>query len=657
MRREERQQHARENTRRAILDAALELFIADGYAQVSIRNIAAKVEYSPGAIYSYFPSKDEIFFALAEEGFREIGERQFAGSPSDDPLDDVRAVAWRLYEFSKDQPQYFSLVFLDRHVPRVSKEYERFSFISDMRSRALAQVQRCIEDGIFPATTDSEVALRLLFAPVIGIAALRLSNRMQPDVDADALTRDAIETTLAGIRAGAPTHARRASVVPAGTIRPGDPTVAKAGAVARTVAIVALAVGLTSACGTAKGESAAKSEAPAAMSVSVAAATEQPITRFLKVTGTLAAEEEAEVAAEVQGRVIATPVERGTRVAAGADLIRISPAEAQAQAAEAEANAAQLERRLGLGGTEERRQGVPGNPEGRRQGVSGDPEERRQGVPGDSAEFEIDRVPEVANARAQLTLATGDFDRAKMLFEKQLLSKADFDQRSAQAEVARRQYEIARNGAQQQYQALLGARARVTLARKALADTVVKAPFAGVVGERLVSVGDYVMRGTKVASVLRTNPLRVQLTVPEQYSTGIAVGRSVSFEVDASPGQKFTGQVRYVSPALEANSRTLVVEAVVPNDSGALKPGAFATALIEQANRSPGVLTPAAAVRTVAGTSRVFVVAGGKAEERIVTIGQPLGDLVEITSGLKAGEQVATSNVTQLADGVPVAAK
>jgi RND family efflux transporter MFP subunit len=636
MRREERQQHARENTRRAILDAALELFIADGYAQVSIRNIAAKVEYSPGAIYSYFPSKDEIFFALAEEGFREIGERQFAGSPSDDPLDDVRVVAWRLYEFSKDQPQYFSLVFLDRHVPRVSKEYERFSFISDMRSRALAQVQRCIEDGIFPATTDSEVALRLLFAPVIGIAALRLSNRMQPDVDADALTRDAIETTLAGIRAGAPTHARRASVVPAGTIRPGDPTVAKAGAVARTVAIVALAVGLTSACGTAKGESAAKSEAPAAMSVSVAAATEQPITRFLKVTGTLAAEEEAEVAAEVQGRVIATPVERGTRVAAGADLIRISPAEAQAQAAEAEANAAQLERRLGLGG------------EAGRQGVSGD---------GDSAEFEIDRVPEVANARAQLTLATGDFDRAKMLFEKQLLSKADFDSRNAQAEVARRQYEIARNGAQQQYQALLGARARVTLARKALADTVVKAPFAGVVGERLVSVGDYVMRGTKVASVLRTNPLRVQLTVPEQYSTGIAVGRSVSFEVDASPGQKFTGQVRYVSPALEANSRTLVVEAVVPNDSGALKPGAFATALIEQANRSPGVLTPAAAVRTVAGTSRVFVVAGGKAEERIVTIGQPLGDLVEITSGLKAGEQVATSNVTQLADGVPVAAK
>ena len=123
-------------------------------------------------------------------------------------------------------------------------------------------------------------------------------------------------------------------------------------------------------------------------------------------------------------------------------------------------------------------------------------------------------MPEVANARANLQLAEGDFERAQMLFDRKLLSKADFDQRSAQAEVARRQYDIARNGALQQYQALLAARARVSLAKKALADTVVRSPFAGVVGQRLVSVGAYVARGTKVASVMRTNPLRVNLTVP-----------------------------------------------------------------------------------------------------------------------------------------------
>jgi AcrR family transcriptional regulator len=206
--REERQQHARATTRRAILDAALSLFVSDGYAQVSIRNIAAKVEYSPGAIYSYFKSKDEIFFALAEEGFRLLGASQLQQTPSDNPLDDIRAAAWRFYEFSKVQPQYFALVFLDRRVPRIGREYERFAFMSDLKSRLLAQMQRCIEEGIFPSTVDADVALRLIWAPILGIAALRLSERLRPE-DADDLILDAIDTTIAGLQAGAPTHARR----------------------------------------------------------------------------------------------------------------------------------------------------------------------------------------------------------------------------------------------------------------------------------------------------------------------------------------------------------------------------------------------------------------------------------------------------------------
>jgi RND family efflux transporter MFP subunit len=377
------------------------------------------------------------------------------------------------------------------------------------------------------------------------------------------------------------------------------------------------------ACGGGKGgaPAAAKPANPAAVPVAVTAVAEQPIARFIRVTGTLAAEEQADVAAETQGRVVATPVERGTRVSEGADLIRIAPAEASAQAAEAEANAAQIESRLALG---------------------------------ESGTFDLERVPEVANAKATLMLSQGDFDRAKMLFEKKLLSQAEFDKTSAQLEVSRRQYDIARNSAAQQYQSLLAARARVSLARKALADTVVRAPFAGVVGERLVSVGDYVTRGTKVASVLRTNPLRLQLTVPQQFSVEVSVGRAVSLEVDTAPGKTYTGQVRYVSPALQADSRTLIVEAVVVNADGSLKPGSFATAQIAQTTSTPGIVAPVAAVRTVSGTSRVFVVAGGRAEERLVTLGQALGDRIEITSGLKAGEQIATTNLNQLVDGVAV---
>jgi membrane fusion protein (multidrug efflux system) len=391
-----------------------------------------------------------------------------------------------------------------------------------------------------------------------------------------------------------------------------------------TSLIFPLLFAATAACGTGvKGESPTAVVEPA-VTVSSTAAVERPIRRFLEVTGTLAAQEEAEVAAEVQGRVIATPVERGTRVADGDPLIQIASAEMEAQAAEAEANAAQIVGRLGLA---------------------------------DGSEFTVERVPEVANARASLDLAQGDFERAQMLFERKLLSKADFDQRTAQAEVARRQYDIARNGALQQYQALIAARARVSLAKKALADTVVRTPFSGVVGQRLVSVGDYVARGTKVASVMRTNPLRVNLTVPEQYSAEVAIGRPVSLEVDAAPGQRFEGQVRYVSPALQADSRTLVVEALVPNNSGMLKPGSFTTARIEQGSERPGILVPKTAVRTVSGTARVFVIAGARAEERIVTIGQSVDDLVEITTGLKAGENVATTSVEKLSDGAHVTAQ
>ncbi len=204
-----------------------------------------------------------------------------------------------------------------------------------------------------------------------------------------------------------------------------------------------------------------------------------------------------------------------------------------------------------------------------------------------------------------------------MLQERQLISRSEFDQKQAQVEAARRQYEVARNGAEQQYQALMGAKARVAMARKAVADTVVRAPFDGVVGERLVSVGDYVTRGTKVASVMRVSPLRLELTVPAQYVTAVAVGGAVNLEVDAYPGETFVGQVRFVSPALRSDTRALIVEAVVANADGRLKPGLFATARIEQAAKSPALLIPATAVQKTATANRVFVVVGDHVEERL----------------------------------------
>jgi membrane fusion protein (multidrug efflux system) len=361
---------------------------------------------------------------------------------------------------------------------------------------------------------------------------------------------------------------------------------------------------------------------PAPIAVATAAASEQPLARFIRATGSLTAEEQAEVAAETAGRVVATPIERGTPVAAGSELVRIAAAETDAQAQEAEANAAQIEARLGL---------TPG------------------------AVFDANHVPEVRNAKASLDLAQSEFSRIESLMQQRVVSQAEFDQRRTQMEAARQQYEGAKNAAAQQYQQLQAARARVAIARKALADTNVRAPFAGLVAERLVSVGDYVTKGMKVATVVRVNPLRVQLTIPEQYISLVAAGQPVTFEVDAYPGRQFTGSIRYVSPALEANQRALTVEASVPNPKGELKPGLFATALIRQPKETPAILVPADAVRVSNGTSRVFVVNGDRVEERIVTVGQRVDAQLEIVNGLKAGERVATKNVPQLVDGARVA--
>src|ERR1051325_362968 len=134
----ERQERDREAVRRSILDAARELFVAEGFQNVSIRKIAERIEYSPAAIYGYFPSKDDIFFALAEEGFRLLGAGVKESVTPDSgaaTLDEVKQAFWRLYDFSRNHPQYFALMFIDRSVPRIGREYDRFAFVREMKER------------------------------------------------------------------------------------------------------------------------------------------------------------------------------------------------------------------------------------------------------------------------------------------------------------------------------------------------------------------------------------------------------------------------------------------------------------------------------------------------------------------------------------------
>lgn len=377
-------------------------------------------------------------------------------------------------------------------------------------------------------------------------------------------------------------------------------------------------------CSTTAESAADPGKAPEPLAIATSAVESRAIDRYLRVTGSLVADAQAEVSAETAGRVIETPVERGTRVTQGALLVRISPSETAAQLQEAEANAAQIEAKLGL-------------------------------TAGQT--FDRTHVPDVMNAKASLDLADAEFNRMRLLVDQKVISQSEFDQRRTQLEAARQNYQAAQNGADQSYRSLEAARARIALARKAVADTSVRAPLTGLVAERVVSVGDYVTRGAKVATVVRVDPLRVELTVPEQHVSLVKAGQQVRLTVDAYPGEEFAATVKFVSPALRSDQRALTVEAVAANADGRLKPGFFATALVRQPDAAPALLVPATAVETIAGTSRVYTVKDNKIDERIVTLGEKVEDKVEITSGIAKGDVVAADPKGRLSDGQQVKIK
>ena len=141
----ERQDRERHAVRESILAAARDLFVHEGYANVSIRKIAERIEYSPAAIYSYFPGKDDIFFALAAEGFTRLDDaiREAAGDPN--PLEDIRNCWWAFYRFSKEQREFFHLMFVDRSVPAITEQWQGFSLLQQMLERVYGRVE--------PATT------------------------------------------------------------------------------------------------------------------------------------------------------------------------------------------------------------------------------------------------------------------------------------------------------------------------------------------------------------------------------------------------------------------------------------------------------------------------------------------------------------------------
>jgi AcrR family transcriptional regulator len=201
----ERQDRERQAVRQAILDAARDLFVSEGYRNVSIRKIAERIEYSPAAIYSYFLSKDDIFFALAEEGFRRLDAKIRSAGVHADPLQEVRTCWWAYYEFSKEQREFFQLMFVDRSVPQITEQWTGLAFVHQMLAVAASRLQRCIDAGLFHPDTQADVAMHLIWGALTGAAVIGSGCRLAPGEDPDALARDILELTLAGLRAGSAT--------------------------------------------------------------------------------------------------------------------------------------------------------------------------------------------------------------------------------------------------------------------------------------------------------------------------------------------------------------------------------------------------------------------------------------------------------------------
>jgi multidrug efflux pump subunit AcrA (membrane-fusion protein) len=377
------------------------------------------------------------------------------------------------------------------------------------------------------------------------------------------------------------------------------------------------------------------SSSPATVEVPTAAAITRDLPRFFEATGSLAGDEQTDVAPQTSGKVVALGVDIGTYVKRGQMIVRLDDSELKlhvdqslAQLEQAKAAVRQAEEKIGL-----------------KSGQSFDP----------------DRVAEVAGAKVSLDLADKNLRRAEKLIESGDISRSFYDQQKAQRDQLKEQYDMAVAQARQNYAAVVVARtnvanaeAQLALARKSLSYSTIPAPIDGFIAERTADIGEYVSPQQKVATIVKINPLRIRIDIPEQAIPEVHVGQSVSMSTSAWPDKNFSGRIARIAPNVTTNSRTLTVEAEIENSSGVLKPGQFATVRILQARAAPAVLVPARSLITESSVSRVFVIKNGHAEQRLVQVGQADGDLIEVKSGVTANELVATSNLEQLSDGMAV---
>jgi RND family efflux transporter MFP subunit len=337
------------------------------------------------------------------------------------------------------------------------------------------------------------------------------------------------------------------------------------------------------------------------VSVAPVSGIDEPV--IIEATGSFQADESSDVAPDSSGRVTATPVDVGEYVRRGAVLIRIQGVDANLRLDETRAAEARAEANL--------------------------------------------KLAESQNALAQTTAK-----RHAELLARGLVAETAADEARTQAESAANSVLVARASVAQ-------ARAQRALAEKAVADVVVYAPFDGYISQRRVSVGEFVQPSTAIVTLLRIDPLRLQLMIPSVQASSIQTGQTVTARVDAYPGKLFEGKITAMNPLIAAESRSFLVEARVPNPGALLKPGMFAVASIQLGRTERALVVPKRAVIEDVNTNsyRVYVVdKDNTARLRVVQLAarQAQSETTKLLTGIKEGERVATSNIAELYDGARV---
>jgi RND family efflux transporter MFP subunit len=336
--------------------------------------------------------------------------------------------------------------------------------------------------------------------------------------------------------------------------------------------------------------------------------TEMPIGQTVTVNGTLAAYDRTTVGIKVPGRLQAISIDLGTVVHKGQAIAQVEQQDYKLRVQQAEASLSQARARLGL------------SPDGSSDRVT------------------AEETGTVRQARAVLEDAKSKRDRAAKLIQQGIIPRAEFDTVDSDYKVALSRYQDALEEIRNRQGLLAQRRSEVALAKQQLADTIVYAPMEGVVQEKKASVGEYLAAGAPVVDIVRIDPLRLRVDVPEREAHSIRNGQSVRVTVEGD-AESYLGYVKRLSPTINEQNRVLAVEADVRNN-GRLRPGAFVRAEIVTDQTSTAVTVPPGAVVTFAGIDKVILIENGKAVEKTITTGRRGPDWIEIKAGVNVGQSV-----------------